>query len=767
MPAVTTTSLTAPPKKRNFACESCRSKKLCTTLKTECIYKGIPSSKYLHDLEDHATKLRDTLSRLKHASKEERDQILDLIDDSNIPATGPNPDGFGAERMSKITNGPVKLDSLVDTFKEQVKISTDTDNRAALHGPSSLYYLSSANTAQSPPPAQADLVTDALDIEHHLMMDWIDRVALAASFPVMNEEVWRYVLKMHFTWVQPMFGFVHHKTFMRDMHRPRTPQSMFSPFLLYCLCTHVIRACDVNLLSDGQNPSDPFLPQAKLLVLREVERGSSLSAIAGLLTLSAKIMSLGHVSPAWVYLGMAIRMIDDLGIHLDGKTPASESQFSTEELESRRHMFWSAYLWDKTMSTYLGRMPMLQQTRDSPKPIDPDVELDAAPWTPVGNRLDQFPPFKSCPSLELSTFCNSSRLAIIMNDILLYDNGFSCPLSAEGRGGEAGAPLLDSIHRALKEWRTKLPPELQFSPKDEPERVPPAHIINLNCLYHMLSILLDRRQAVGVVQDSSVKSALEISILAQLSHSHFLDREAVLSHCYCIYTASLVFLSKLRLRTNEGWLSDEEAVLVTSLQWCLNRLSNASTTIAALRGPVTVLHEKVSTLPGPIASIIISAIGPPPVNPDVPSAEFPAATATNGTAAHTSPDSINSAQSLQSLVSSAPNRKSTAPPLQPTTFENNNLTLESALAAILRNDTSTLASAAAVAANETSPQSNQSNPVAAAPTLVDNGAIGPGSDFWGWLGGGEFSAQAAQSGPQIQPTGADVDMSWLYSVPDS
>lgn len=90
---------------------------------------SIPSSKYLHDLEDHATKLRDTLSRLKHASKEERDQILDLIDDSNIPATGPNPDGFGSERMAKIATGPIKLDSLVDTFKEQVKISTDTDNR--------------------------------------------------------------------------------------------------------------------------------------------------------------------------------------------------------------------------------------------------------------------------------------------------------------------------------------------------------------------------------------------------------------------------------------------------------------------------------------------------------------------------------------------------------------------------------------------------------------------------------------------------------------
>lgn len=234
----------------------------------------------------------------------------------------------------------------------------------------------------------------------------------------------------------------------------------------------------------------------------------------------------------------------------------------------------------------------------------------------------------------------------------------------------------------------------------------------------------------------------------------------------CIYTAALVFLSKLRLRTNEGWLSDEEAVLVTSLQWCLNRLSNASTTIAALRGPVTVLHEKVSTLPGPIASIIISAIGPPPVNPEVPSSEFQPATATNGTAAHTSPDSINSTNSLQSLVSTAPNRKSTAPPLQPTTFENNNLTLESALAAILRNDTSSLATAA-LTTTDTSPQSNHSNSaVPVAPTLVDNAAVGPGSDFWGWLGGGEFSATSGQSGPQIQPTAADVDMSWLYSVPD-
>lgn len=79
---------------------------------------------------------------------------------------------------------------------------------------------------------------------------------------------------------------------------------MFSPFLLYSLCTHVMRYRDQELLfpQDGDTHPDPFLPQARLLVHREIERGSSLSACLGLLLLSAKEVFLGRVGQSWVYL---------------------------------------------------------------------------------------------------------------------------------------------------------------------------------------------------------------------------------------------------------------------------------------------------------------------------------------------------------------------------------------------------------------------------------------------------------------------------------
>jgi hypothetical protein len=40
-------------------------------------------------------------------------------------------------------------------------------------------------------------------------------------------------------------------------------------------------------------------------------------------------------------------MLQDLGIHLDGASQASDGRFSEEDLEVRRRLWWSAFLWDK------------------------------------------------------------------------------------------------------------------------------------------------------------------------------------------------------------------------------------------------------------------------------------------------------------------------------------------------------------------------------------------------------------------------------------
>ncbi len=85
------------------------------------------------------------------------------------------------------------------------------------------------------------------------------------------------------------------------MELARTRQTVFSPFLLYAMCAHAIRETDVAVLHDAPGTSESFTSQARLLAFREVERGSSLSAISGFLLLSAKECNLGRVSQAWAY----------------------------------------------------------------------------------------------------------------------------------------------------------------------------------------------------------------------------------------------------------------------------------------------------------------------------------------------------------------------------------------------------------------------------------------------------------------------------------
>ena len=42
---------------------------------------------------------------------------------------------------------------------------------------------------------------------------------------------------------------------------------------------------------------------------------------------------------------MAFRLIDDMGICVDGKRYAGAGRFSAEDIEIRNRLFWSCYFW--------------------------------------------------------------------------------------------------------------------------------------------------------------------------------------------------------------------------------------------------------------------------------------------------------------------------------------------------------------------------------------------------------------------------------------
>ena len=131
------------------------------------------------------------------------------------------------------------------------------------------------------------------------------------------------------------------------------------------MCGHAARF-------DQNKTSDVLISRARLLLGSEIQRPSSIPTAQALLQLSARELAWGSISQAWLYSGMAFRMVSDLGLHYSTGKIMMFGQLSAEDLEIRRRLFWSCYFWDKAISLYLGRMPALREL-----PVDRAPELCA------------------------------------------------------------------------------------------------------------------------------------------------------------------------------------------------------------------------------------------------------------------------------------------------------------------------------------------------------------------------------------------------------
>lgn len=128
----------------------------------------------------------------------------------------------------------------------------------------------------------------------------------------------------------------------------------YSPFLLTVMCAHAARF-------DSRRMSEMLVSRARILLGVEIHRPSCIPTAQALLQLSARDLAYGSISQAWLYSGMAFRMVSDLGLHNSTAQIATLGHLSAEDLEIRRRLFWSCYFWDKAISLYLGRMPVLPE----------------------------------------------------------------------------------------------------------------------------------------------------------------------------------------------------------------------------------------------------------------------------------------------------------------------------------------------------------------------------------------------------------------------
>ena len=148
----------------------------------------------------------------------------------------------------------------------------------------------------------------------------------------------------------------------------------YSHTLLSAVLSHSTRWCHIDTnIEEALQPYDQghvFSRHAKTLLHEDLQNARcDIPTIQSLLLISADECGRGEWTQAWIYSGLAFRLMEDLGINIDGQKYAASVNFSAEDIEIRNRLFWSCYIWDKTISLYMGRCPVIQYSNVNPPQV--------------------------------------------------------------------------------------------------------------------------------------------------------------------------------------------------------------------------------------------------------------------------------------------------------------------------------------------------------------------------------------------------------------
>ncbi|CZR54053.1 related to pathway-specific regulatory protein nit-4 [Phialocephala subalpina] len=589
------TSSVKATKKSAFSCDTCRKRKVrcdgqqpvcrrCAIRNDTCLYKLSPTLSYTERLESRVKELEHQLSQFQE-SRQSSENASNGTKDEASPAPVASPDESTSSDRTRAFKG----------------LRIDDRGAITYHGTTSFFQLptpSQDSSAEVAVSETSDPSSESMGRRERLVKNaWEQRVLeTSAETP----EPFQYLLRAHWCWIQPLFNFVYRPAFTRDME---VLGPYYSHTLLNAMLSHSVRWCKndakISHLLVQYESGQLFYRQARTLLFNEIRQGhSSVPTVQTLLLLSAQECGAGNRTQAWLYSGMAFRLIEDMGICIDGQRYAGNVRLSDEDIEIRHRLFWSCYFWDKMISLYLGRSPTLQHSSVSPPQVMLDDSAETELWTPHGVVYPNDVEYPPTQAHSISCFTRMCRLSEIFNRILvaMYD-----PL---GRNTETDIQNCVSIEGpALNAWWSELPDFLRIEAKSLPPHCPPSHIVTLNCLYHTFKILLYRpmlfqrspgsRKQHGLDPNHLVEcisSATSIIAIFDLFCRTFGHRYCILSLSYSVYTAASIFLLQI-----QAAVSHDDQTL-NRLAFCLNSLERVKSSNLVIGSSLGLITEALSKL---------------------------------------------------------------------------------------------------------------------------------------------------------------------------
>ncbi|KAF2176134.1 hypothetical protein K469DRAFT_679128 [Zopfia rhizophila CBS 207.26] len=579
------------------ACRFCRARKTkcdtqkprcgtCTTHNRQCVYS--PSTALLNALQEEKASLERCIIALKGASSEERAQLLDSITvtDGKVRL----PDSVFLDRPREcIELEPARVDSQgarehddgggLDSADEDYDASNflclDERGQIGIYGPTSALHgsspMKSGASAESEP---SEALRNQLIANAALQRQKEHALARLPTICGESGELAMHLLDLHWNRQHHTFLLTYRPAIMRDL---MTGGPYCSDFLLNAIFACVSKFSDRIEVRD--NPAEPetagrrFFIRCEEMLARELS-ASSIPTLVALLLLGSTFIARGLTSKGWLYTGYALRMVYDLGLHLDCKEVAGNA----EEIEIRRRVFWGAFICDKLQSLYLGR-PITIQLRDSHVSRNfLDTLEEHELWTPYVDPKSPVPDSIAftTPIYSVSTFQQLCSLSKIMARIV---NRFY----VIGATAENTKSHLQSADDALTNWYKNLPSHLIFEPWVESANklgTAAPNVIILLTTFNALVILVHRPftfdghlRPTNIPADSwerCTTAARNITSLASAYQNMYSLRRAPYLLSYAVYVSCTIHTRNTTAES--GTRHEDTSALILSLK-CLDELT--------------------------------------------------------------------------------------------------------------------------------------------------------------------------------------------------
>ncbi|KAK1239806.1 hypothetical protein MKX08_007248 [Trichoderma sp. CBMAI-0020] len=189
---------------------------------------------------------------------------------------------------------------------------------------------------------------------------------------------------------------------------------------------------------------------SRQVLLYDILGTTSVSVVQWLLLSGVYLQSTKYASHCWNSIGLAIRLAQSLGLHLEHPGPKSEGQLNRE---MRRRIWHTCVVLDRLLAMTFGRPTMVNRSYSTPMPslIDDEyLRTDGDGIQPDGTNS------------RMGLFVYSCKLFEILDDILstFYSVSASVDSVSESRLQDMVSEVL-SFNRRLDNFITSLPDYLK------------------------------------------------------------------------------------------------------------------------------------------------------------------------------------------------------------------------------------------------------------------------------------------------------------------